>query len=125
MVDLIEQLSAMSKTFEEERAEYESAANIWWNSLSQEDRERAFYIVVAKIVDAELRQKGSYRYVLYDVFGFDPSMYAKGMDCGFMALHNALVEAEDLAKAEKKIKALEKQLLKFVSREELKELYDD
>jgi hypothetical protein len=35
-----------------------------------------------------------YRYVLYNVFGFDAGMYALGMDCGYMALHNSIMTEE-------------------------------
>jgi hypothetical protein len=34
--------------------------------------------------------KGTYRYVLYDVFDFGPDAYSVGMECGYMDLHNAI-----------------------------------
>jgi len=125
MSNLAEQLNYMSSVLEEDRVSYETSAIAWWDSLSKEDRERAFYVVVAKIVDAEIKQKASYRYVLYDIFGFDASMYSRGMDCGFMTLHNSIVDAESLSVAEQKIAKLEKYLLKYISKEDLKEIYDD
>ena len=72
------------KQIEQEQEEY-------WNSLSKDDQLKAFCAVVRRIVQGELRDKGSYRWVLYDVFGFGPEAYVRGMDCGFMALHNAIV----------------------------------
>jgi hypothetical protein len=30
------------------------------------------------------------------VFGFDMGMYGRGMDCGFMAIHNAIFDGEEL-----------------------------
>jgi len=71
---------------------YEEENDIWWDSLTQKEREDAFYAVVKRIYKAELEDKGSYRYALYDVFGFDGSMYVRGMDCGYMAIHNAICE---------------------------------
>jgi len=73
---------------------YEEENDIWWDSLTQKEREDAFYAVVKRIYKAELEDKGSYRYALYDVFGFDGSMYVRGMDCGYMAIHNAIFEDE-------------------------------
>lgn len=72
------------KQIEQEQEEY-------WNSLSKDDQLKAFCAVVRRIVQGELRDKGSYRWVLYDVFGFGHEAYVRGMDCGFMALHNAIV----------------------------------
>ncbi len=72
------------KRFAEEQEAY-------WNSLSKEDQLKAFCAVCRRIVQGELRDKGSYRWVLYDVFGFGPESYTQGMDCGFMALHNAII----------------------------------
>ena len=65
-------------------------ADEWWDSLSQEEQMKAFYSVVKRICKGELDDKGSYRYVLYDVFGFGPESYGMGMNCGYMELHNCL-----------------------------------
>lgn len=90
-----ELMQRLREDMETEKEEYEAKNNEWWNSLSEEEREDAFYAVVKRIHKAEFIDKGSYRYALYDVFGFDPSMYARGMDCGFMDLHNAIEIDED------------------------------
>ena len=68
----------------------------WWNGLSEEEREWAFYAVCKRIHKAELQQRSTYRHALYDVFGFDMGMYGRGMDCGFMAIHNAIYDGEEL-----------------------------
>ncbi len=80
---------------EEERKSYEAENDAWWNALSQQEREDAFYAVVKRIYQGEIVEQGSYRYVLYDTFGFDASMYMRGMDCGYMTLHNAIVVANE------------------------------
>ena len=62
----------------------------FWDSLTQEQQMMAFDQVVRRISDGELNKKGSYRYILYDVFGWGPEAYGMGMNCGFMDLHNAI-----------------------------------
>lgn len=91
----------LAKAFEENRLLQEKQANDFWESLSYDDKCNAFHAVVSRIVDGEIKQKGSYRYVLYDVFGFSPDMYVRGMDCGFMVLHNSIMDDEQFNDANK------------------------
>ena len=88
-------LAKLQQEMEKSRKIYEHDNDTWWNGLTEQEREDAFYAVVKRIHQAELKDKGSYRYALYDVFGFDPGMYMKGMDCGYMAIHNAIVNGEE------------------------------
>ncbi len=69
-----------------------SEQEAYWNSLSKDDQLKAFCAVSRRIHQAELIDKGSYRWALYDVFGFGPESYTQGMDCGYMAIHNAIVD---------------------------------
>ena len=89
-------MEELRESQEKAREDYDIMNEAWWNGLSQEEREEAFYAVCKRIHKAELEQRGSYRYALYDVFGFDPGMYMRGMDCGFMAIHNAIFDSEEL-----------------------------
>ena len=82
-----------SESYEKAMKEIEQRQEEYWNSLSKDDQLKAFCAVVRRIVQAELKDKGSYRWALYDVFGFGPEAYVQGMECGFMALHN-LIEKE-------------------------------
>ena len=93
----LQALSDISQEMEKHREQYEADNDAWWDGLSEQEREDAFYAVVKRIYKAELVENGSYRYALYNVFGFDPGMYARGMDCGFMALHNAIFDGDELA----------------------------
>jgi len=77
------------------------SADAFWNSLSYNDKCNAFHAVVSKIFEGEIKVKGSYRYVLYDIFKFGPDMYTRGMDCGFMALHNSIMNDEQFAEINK------------------------
>lgn len=92
-------LVPFSEQFQKARDEYEADNDSWWNNLSEQEREHAFYAVVKRIYQGDVVDGGSYRYVLYDVFGFDPGMYGAGMSCGYMELHNILgdgIEYEQL-----------------------------
>jgi hypothetical protein len=84
----------LSKLYEEARVANEKEANDFWDSLSYDDKCNAFHYVVSKIFEGEIKVKGTYRYVLYDIFKFGPDMYTRGMDCGFMALHNSIMNDE-------------------------------
>lgn len=89
--ELKRSLDDISESYERAMKEIEQQQEAYWNSLSKDDQLKAFCAVVRRIVQGELRDKGSYRWVLYDVFGFGPESYTQGMDCGFMALHNAII----------------------------------
>jgi hypothetical protein len=83
-------LDKISELFEKQRIADNDDAEKFWQNLSYEDKCNAFHAVVSRIAKAELIDKGSYRYALYEVFGFQPDMYARGMNCGFLALHNSI-----------------------------------
>lgn len=70
----------------------EKESEAFWNSLSEEDQLKAFCAVSRRIYQGELVEQGTYRYVLYDVFGFNTDSYRKGMDCGYFAIHNILYD---------------------------------
>jgi hypothetical protein len=90
-----------SKLYEEVRVANKKEANDFWDSLSYDDKCNAFHYVISKIFEGEIKVKGSYRYVLYDIFKFGPDMYTRGMDCGFMALHNSIMNDEQFNEANK------------------------
>jgi len=92
---LMDLLGSMSEIYNEAAKAYEAEADAWWENLSYDDKLLAFYSVVKRIHDGDVKQQGSYRYVLYDVFGFGPDAYGIGMDCGYMELHNAIMSPED------------------------------
>jgi hypothetical protein len=80
--EALDALTELSQEIEKARKQYEDDNDDWWNGLTEQEREDAFYAVCKRIHKAELQDRGSYRYALYDVFGFDISMYGRGMDCG-------------------------------------------
>lgn len=93
---LLDALSEMSEQMNADAARYEQENDAWWNGLTETEREDAFYAVVKRIYQGEIKERGSYRYVLYEVFGFGPQMYMLGMECGYMELHNAIYTHEEM-----------------------------
>lgn len=99
--ELDKSLDDVRKIYEEVRQQNDKDATEFWDNLSYDDKCNAFHAVMAKIYEGEIKVKGSYRYVLYDVFGFGPDMYVRGMDCGYMALHNSIMDDEQFNEANK------------------------
>lgn len=91
--ELLEGLDVLREAQKKAHEEYEAKNEEWWNGLTEEEREDAFYAVIKRMYKAEVVDRGTYRWALYDVFGFDPGMYGRGMDCGYMALHNMIFDA--------------------------------
>jgi hypothetical protein len=94
--EALQELSDIGQEMEKARKVYEHDNDTWWNGLTEEERQDAFYAVCKRIHKADIQDNGSYRYALYNVFGFDPGMYTAGMDCGYMAIHNAIFDGEEL-----------------------------
>ena len=94
-----EKREELRKAFEEARIASQESADVFWNGLTYDQKCDAFHAVVSRIFEGEVKDKRSYRGMLYDVFGFGPDMYTRGMDCGFMALHNSIMDDEQFAQA--------------------------
>jgi hypothetical protein len=92
--EALDKLAELGQELQKAQEEYERKNDEWWNNLSYDERCDAFYAVCKRLTEGELEKKGSYRFVLYDVFGFGPDMYIQGMNCGYMALHNSIVDNE-------------------------------
>ena len=92
----LDALAELSQEMEKSRKQYEAENDAWWEGLTEEERENAFYAVCKRIYKGDLKDNGSYRYVLYQTFGFDHGMYVDGMNCGYMAIHNAIFDGEEL-----------------------------
>lgn len=94
----LQELSDISQEFEKAYKQHDVEMDDWWNQLTPIEREAAFYSVCKRIHKGDLVDNGSYRYVLYDTFGFDHGMYVDGMNCGYMAIHNAIFDGEEYQK---------------------------
>ena len=88
--DFLRIFSEIAEEQEKADKQFDADMDEWWNAMSKEDQMKAFYSVVKRVVDGELVQKGSYRYILCEVFGFGPESYMISYNAGFMALHNSI-----------------------------------
>lgn len=84
-------LAELADLQEEAETAYDAAAENFWANLSKDDQLMAFYSVVKRIHKGEIIDNGTYRYILYDVFGFNFDSYGVGMVCGFLELHNKII----------------------------------
>ena len=92
--EFLEALSALSDVYVTAMKEIEAEQEEFWNSLSKEDQIKCFCAISRRIYKGEIEDKGSYRYVLYTVFGFGPEAYAQAQDAGYLSIHNAIYDAE-------------------------------
>lgn len=74
----------------------ESKSEEMWNALSKEDQLHYFSAVCRRIHQGDMIDKGTFRWVLYNVFGFGTESYGVGMECGYLAIHNAICLTEEL-----------------------------
>jgi hypothetical protein len=89
-----EKLKNASLDYVEVLDKFEGGQEKYWDSLSGEDQLKAFCAVVRRIYRGELVDKGSYRHVLYNVFGFGPEAYVQAQLAGYLAIHNCIFDAE-------------------------------
>lgn len=105
------------KKLQEDQLEYENQfkkdAEEYWNGLDYKDQLHAFYSVCSRIYKGDVVDKGSYRYVLYDVFNFDLDSYLIGMIAGYMSIHNAIVDIEEFEELKKENANMKQELLKL------------
>lgn len=87
---LLDHLEEMQNLYKEQADLYAKEADDFWNNLSYNDKLLAFYSVCKRIHQGDVKDGGSYRYVLYDVFDFEPDAYGAGMECGYMDIHNLI-----------------------------------
>ena len=86
-------LDEISRVWNEAMNQIELESEQYWNSLTKEQQLQAFCAVSRRIYKGEIEDKGTYRWVLYDVFGFGPEAYAPAQLAGYLAIHNAIFSA--------------------------------
>lgn len=94
--DLSSTLEELGELFRQAFESAEQDQEAYWNSLSTEDQLKAFCAVVRRIVRGELQDKGSYRYVLYNTFGFGLEAYGQAQMAGYLELHNSIFESDEI-----------------------------
>jgi hypothetical protein len=90
-----------SKLFNGVVAEIEKESEEFWNSLTKDQQLKVFCAVSRRIFKGEIQEQGTFRYVLYDTFGFGPEAYVPAQMSGYLSIHNALFDSEE-AKHESK-----------------------
>ena len=86
----------LHNTFQRWEVDLEEDHDKFWNGLSKDDQLKAFCSVMRRLYKAEIQERGSYRYTLYDAFGFGHESYVQAQVSGFLALHNAIWDGERL-----------------------------
>jgi hypothetical protein len=81
-----DKMQELSDTFNKVMKEIEQDEENFWLSLTKEQQLCCFNAVCRRIYEGELEKKGSYRYILYDIFGFGPEAYARAQMAGFLSL---------------------------------------
>ena len=75
--------------------EIEEKSEQYWNSLTKEQQLDVFCAISRRIYRGEIDEQGSYRYVLYQVFGFDESSYLQAQCAGYLAIHNSIYSGQN------------------------------
>jgi hypothetical protein len=85
------EIKELRESFSAFQKQQEAEDDAWWDSLDYEGRSQAFRQVCKLMYKAEVQDKGSYRWAIYDVFGLE---YGDGLD-HFMTLHNLIGKGLD------------------------------
>ena len=92
--EIAKSLEESSNAFNKICEEWEKEQEECWNSLTKEEQLKVFCAVSRRIYEGEILEQGSYRYVLYNTFGFGPEAYAPAQVAGYLSIHNAIFDAE-------------------------------
>lgn len=91
----LDALAEMGQEFTKAMKAIEADQEAYWNSLTKDQQLDLFCCVVRRIHKAEIQDKGTYRYALYSIFGFDESSYTLALDAGYMDIHNSIFTSDD------------------------------
>lgn len=80
----------LSNAFNNAIKEMEKEQEEYWSSLTPEQQLMAFCCISRRIVKGEIQEQGSYRYVLYDIFGWGPEAYLPAQVAGYLTIHNSI-----------------------------------
>jgi hypothetical protein len=78
------ELKALREAWNQAEKNQKAEDDAWWDSLTVDSKSQAFRQITKLMHKAEIIDKGSYRHVMYEVFGLD---YGDGLS-HYMALHN-------------------------------------
>jgi len=92
--EMLQKLSEASSQFVKAMKELENEQEAYWDSLTPEQQLMCFCAISRRIHKGEIEDHGTYRWVLYHVFGFGPEAYAAAQDAGYLAIHNSIMTPE-------------------------------
>lgn len=87
------ELKVLREAWQASEKQQNAEDDAWWDNLSHAEKGQAFRQIIKLMHKAEVIDRGSYRWALYDVFGLD---YGDGL-AHYMRLHNLIclgLEAE-------------------------------
>ena len=87
------ELKALRQAWQASELQQKAEDDAWWDSLNYDDKSQAFRQITKLMYKAEVLDRGSYRYAMYDIFDLD---YVDGL-AHYMQLHNLIhlgLEAE-------------------------------
>lgn len=82
------------ETIDQAKVTFEKESKDFYESLSYENKVKAIFHVVNMIYKNEYELNGTYRKLIYDLFGLDPDSYGILMDCGLLLIHNDLITVQ-------------------------------
>ena len=85
------ELKELREAWNEAERQQNAEDDAWWDSLNYDGKSQAFRQIVKLMYKAEVKDKGSYRYAIYYVFGLD---YGDGLT-HYMQLHNLIGQGLD------------------------------
>lgn len=80
------ELKALREIWDATEKRQNAEDDAWWDSLDCDGKSQAFRQITKLMHKAEVLERGSYRYAIYDVFGLD---YGDGLT-HYMQLHNLI-----------------------------------
>lgn len=86
----------VSLKFNEAMDEYQKEADEFWKSFSHDDRLKLFCAMASLMYEGEIVERRTYRGMLYDIFDFGPESYAPAQCAGYMSIHNAIFDGENI-----------------------------
>lgn len=90
--DLFATLEEIRPVFAQLEKDIKNQEETYWNSLTKEQQLLAFCAVVRRIHQADVVDQGTYRYCLYNVFGFDEGSYVPAQLAGYLDIHNLIYD---------------------------------
>jgi hypothetical protein len=111
-----DEYNELLKIEEKVKEQYTLKAKEYFDSLETDNQLMMFFYITNLIFKNYFEDRGSYRGLLYDKFGFGPEAYSLGLDSGMFAVHNSISTPNE---EEERFNALVKFLKLELSKEDL------